>query len=229
MDSGVRVLICGILCLGMILPIKPAYAQDPITEVIKAGIKKAIKAVDLQIQRLQNETIRLQNAQKTIENALSQLKLEEITEWVEKQRQLYAGYYEELWQVKRAITYYRQISGIIQQQLALVEEYKRAYAVIRQDKNFTPDEIDYMSKVYAGILDASMQNLDRLFLIVNSFKTQMSDAKRLELIAGAADDIERNLTDLRRFNNSNAVLSLQRTKDAAEIRMVKMMYGLEER
>jgi hypothetical protein len=146
---------------------------------------------------------------------------------VEKQRKLYADYYEELWQVKQAVTYYRQIHYIIQKQLDLVDEYKRAYAVIRQDKNFTADEIDYMSNVYAGILDASIENIDQLFIIVNSFKTQMSDARRLELIAHTADDIERNLIDLRRFNNSNAILSLQRTKDAAEIKMVKLMYGLQ--
>lgn len=213
--------------LLVFVPLGKAHAQDPIKEVIKAAVIKVIKAVDLQIQRLQNETIRLQNAQRAVENTLSKLKLEQITEWVEKQRALYADYYDELWKVKQAITYYRQINGIVQQQLQLVEEYKRASAIVRRDKNFTPKETNYISQVYAGILDASIQNIEQIFLIVNSFKTQMSDAKRLELIAHAADDIDKNLMDLRRFNNSNTVLSLQRAKDAAEINMVKMMYGLE--
>ena len=34
-----------------------ANAQLAIAEVIKAGIKKVVKAVDLKIQRLQNKTI----------------------------------------------------------------------------------------------------------------------------------------------------------------------------
>ncbi len=38
-----------------------ATAQIAVVEVIKAGVKKVIKAVDLKIQRLQNETIWLQN------------------------------------------------------------------------------------------------------------------------------------------------------------------------
>ena len=65
-----------------------SYAQEGVVEAIKAAIVKVIKAIDLKIQRLQNETIRLQNAQKAIENALTKTKLTEISDWVEKQRDL---------------------------------------------------------------------------------------------------------------------------------------------
>lgn len=73
-----------------------ANAQIAVLEVIKAGVKKVIKAVDLKVQRLQNETIWLQNAQKVLENQLSKLKLTEIADWTEKQKELYKNYYEEL-------------------------------------------------------------------------------------------------------------------------------------
>ena len=43
-------------------------AQFPIAEIIKQAIKKVIVAVDLKIQKLQNKTIWLQNAQKAVEN-----------------------------------------------------------------------------------------------------------------------------------------------------------------
>src|SRR5688572_10980502 len=70
------------LCL-VILNHVVAHAQVPpvpvpILEVIKQGVVKVIRAVDLKIQRLQNETIWLQHAQKVMENTLSKLKLEEI-------------------------------------------------------------------------------------------------------------------------------------------------------
>ena len=45
-----------------------------------------IIAVDLQVQRIQNKTIWLQNAQKTLENEMSKLKLDEITDWVQKNK-----------------------------------------------------------------------------------------------------------------------------------------------
>src|ERR1044071_1348289 len=99
-------LILIIVLIGATAPVQPARAQEPISEIIKAGIKKVIRAVDLKIQRLQNKTIWLQNAQKVIENTMSQLKLNEITDWVEKQRVLYKDYYDELWEVKNVISYY---------------------------------------------------------------------------------------------------------------------------
>ena len=40
--------------------------------------------------------------------------------------------------------------------------------------HFTPDEMEYMGKVYSGIIDASIKNLDQLSIVINSFNTQMS-------------------------------------------------------
>ena len=141
------------------------FAQDPITMIIKEGIKKVIRAVDLKIQRLQNKTIWLQNAQKALENEMSKLKLAEISDWVEKQRKLYADYFDELSKVKEAITTYHVVKDIIDKQKALVGEYKSAWALFRQDENFTVDELDYMSRVYSGILNESLKNLDEVILL----------------------------------------------------------------
>src|SRR5690606_39220737 len=94
------------IVLMVSLPSQKANAQLAIMEVIKAGVKKVIKAVDLKIQRMQNETIWLQNAQKVMENQLSKVKPSEIAKWTEKQKELYSKYYTDLWKVKAAITYY---------------------------------------------------------------------------------------------------------------------------
>ena len=220
-------VMCVLIGCLLILPMEKSEAQIPVLEIIKEGVKKVIKAVDLKIQRLQNKTIWLQNAQKTLENKMQELKLGEISGWVEKQRKLYADYYEELWKVKSAIAYYQKVEDIIEKQVQLVNEYKQAYALFKQDKHFTIDDIDYMGKIYLGIMDESLKNLDQLYLVINSFATQMSDAKRLELINNAGNNIEQNLTDLRRFNNQNVRLSLQRAKDQLEIDAVKALYGLK--
>jgi len=216
------------LCVGFVLLVFSynVQAQDPIALIIKEGITKVIRAVDLKIQRLQNKTIWLQNAQKAIENEMSKLKLNEISDWVEKQRKLYADYFDELWKVKAAITYYQRVKDIIAKQLLLVNEYKAAYALFRQDKNFTTDEIDYMYRIYTGILNESIKNLDQVFLVTNAFATQMTDAKRMEIINEVARKIGQNLTDLRQFNNQNKMLSFQRAAERNEIEVVKKLYGL---
>lgn len=215
------------IVLMVSLPISEVNAQVAVLEVIKAGVKKVIKSVDLKIQRMQNETIWLQNAQKVMENQLSKLKLAEISDWTEKQKDIYSKYYADLWKVKAAISYYQRIKDITTKQVFLVEEYKKAWNLARRDKNFTPQELNYMYDVYTGILNESAKNLDQILLVVNAFKTQMSDAKRLELINEAADRIEVNYSDLRQFNTQNILMSLQRSKSQDQIEEVQQLYGIQ--
>lgn len=195
--------------------------------VVKAAVKKVIKAIDLQIQRQQNKVIWLQNAQKTIENAMSKIKLGEIADWTERQRTIYQKYFEELHKVKTLISYYQRIKAIIEKQTRLVAAYKSAWQMIRQDKNFSAEEIEYIGRVYEGILNETIKNVDQLAMVANSFQTQMSDAKRLEIIAQVDQRVEENYNDLMKFNSENALLSLSRSRGISEIEMVKRMYGLE--
>lgn len=218
-----------VIIMFMLMGLAPvrSEAQTGILEIIKAGIKKVIVAVDLKIQRLQNKTIWLQDAQKVLENAMSELKLTQISDWVEKQRTLYADYFDELWKIKNAISTYQRIKDIIQKQVQLVNEYSKAFALSRQDKNFTSDEIDYMHQVYTGILDESVKNIEEIQMVINAFTTQISDGKRLEIINKASDNIVQNLADLRQFNQENIKTSLQRVKDKNDVDVVKKLYGLK--
>ena len=217
------------VCLLLVgTSVRPAekVAVLPILEIVKAVTKKVIKAIDLRIQRLQNKTIWLQNAQKQVENVLSKLKLDEISDWTQKQKDLYKGYYEELAKVKSIITYYQRIREITKKQTQLVQEYERAWNLFKQDTHFKDSEIQYMERVYTGILEESVKNIDQIFLILDSFATQMSDLKRLEIINKAADQIDGNYDDLTMFNQQNILLSLHRAKTEADVNQVKQFYGI---
>src|SRR5699024_8881270 len=157
-------VMIGIVMMGTITPVNNAAAQNPILKIIKAAVIKVIKAIDLKIQRLQNKTIGLQNTQKALENTLTKLKLDNITEWVEKHRNLYKDYYDELYKVKTIITYYKRIKTIAEMQVKIMEEYKWAWNLFKQDDNFTEAELDYMAKVYSGLLDQSVKNIDQIDL-----------------------------------------------------------------
>ena len=210
-----------ILVMAIFLSVK-AHAQIPIAE-----ITKVIVAVDLKIQRLQNKTIWLQTAQKAIENTMSKLKLNQISDWAEKQRELYADYFDELSKVKEAIATYHRVKDIIDKQTALVNEYKSAWSLFRQDDNFSADELSYMGNVYTGILNESIKNLDQVFLVINAFATQMTDAKRIDIINHAADAVDDNLADLRQFNDQNKMLSFQRAAERGDVEVIKRLYGLQ--
>jgi hypothetical protein len=221
----VRRIVC-LMVLINVLPHYRLYAQDPITVIIQQGIKKVIVAVDLKIQRLQNKIIWLQNAHKVVENSMSKLRVNEIGDWVEKQRNLYQDYFDELWKVKDVISYYHKVKDITRRQLLLVKEYKRAWNGVQGDRHFSPEEIVYMGKVYTGIVEESLKNLEQVIVVIQSFSLQMTDAKRMELINTAAHALSQNYTDLKTFGDQNVQLSLQRSKDTQDITTVKRLYGI---
>lgn len=229
MKARTKLITC-VLCLFLVsTPARPAesIAALPILEIVKAVTKKVIKAIDLRIQRLQNKTIWLQNAQKQIENTLSKLKLREISQWTQKQRDLYKGYYEELARVKSAITYYQRIKEITRLQTQLIQQYESTWNLLRQDTHFSAQELAYMQGVYEGMLRESIKNIDQIFLVLDSFATQMSDLKRLEIINTASDHIQANYDDLILFNKQNMLLSLQRARTSHDVKKVREFYGIK--
>ncbi|HSZ34312.1 MAG TPA: hypothetical protein VK772_13435 [Puia sp.] len=198
-------------------------AQTPWQEIIKA----VINAADLVIQQVQNETIVLQNAEKEITNVMSELDLDDITSWVQKQKDLYQEYYNELATVKELISGYDRLKGLVQMQGRIVSEYESAYNLFKQDKHFTGSELDFMFNIYSGIVDQSLKNLDQALMVVSSLETSMTDAERMNIIENASNSMQKNYDDLRRFNNQNIQLSLKRSQSQEDIESIKQLYGIQ--
>lgn len=211
-----------------VLPEQPANAI-PITvilEVIKAGVKKVIQAIDLKIQRLQNQTIWLQNAQKVLENKLSKLKLGEISEWTEKQRMQYDKLFGELWQVKRIIAQFQRVRDIADMHQQLVREYQNTWGVVSNSGVLGWEEKRVISEIYQGILEESLQNLSHLTGLMTSFTTQMNDADRLASLHRAEDRIRKNLWELRSVNSRN--MRLIQSREQLPLNNLKQNYDLHE-
>ncbi|GAB3659871.1 hypothetical protein GCM10028791_33490 [Echinicola sediminis] len=223
MSRNIKIgLLAGLLCFGAPqMPRTDAAVPAYVLEAIRKGVKKVIVAIDLKIQRLQNNTIWLQNAQKVLENSLNKLKLEEIAEWGERQKQLYGEYYEGLWKVKSVLTQYQKVRDIAHIQGRLVSEYQRAWSIIVTSGNFSPRELRWMEQVYLGILDHSVRNLEQVMEVINAFNLQMSDGERLEIIDRVEKKVKRNLHDLMRFNERNLLINKQRSYAKGEVNTLK--------
>lgn len=223
--QGSRIVHC--LLTMLLLTIGSSLrAQIPILDLINAAAKKVVVAIDLQVQRLQNETIGLQNAQQDLENSMEQTKLTDITGWVQRQKDLYAGYYTELWQIKNAISAYERVTDMISKEARIAEQFKQVGAMIRQDKHFTPEEVGSMTGILTGILKEGAANISQIYLVINAFVSQMGDADRLRIIDEAGSRIDRNYTDLQQFYQRNMLLSLERARDSNDITATRMLYGI---
>lgn len=217
-----------VMVMSITFSIAPTVQSHAIVwVVVKAALVKVIKAMDLAVQRLQNKTIWLQNAQKTLENTLSKLKLDEISDWTDKHKAQYQKYYEELSKVRAVISGYQRVKDMMTQQVRIVASYKKAFELFKQDKNFTADEIAYMTRVYTGMVNESIKNLDLLLSLIRDKDFKMTDGRRLELLNKAADRMDEVLSDIKLFNQQNMKMSLQRAKDQNEVKVLKQLYEVE--
>lgn len=113
---------------------------------------------------------------------------------------------------------YHKIAGIITAQKHIVSEYKSAFRRFGSSGNFSVAELDYLGKVYGQLFNRSLDNLDQLAMIITAGKLRMSDDERLEAIDRIFADTQDILLFLRSFNESAAVLNLQRQREKADVK-----------
>jgi len=217
-----KLLFTGII--GTILLLAPTHrAEAQFGDILK----RIIMAIDLRIQRRQTQTIILQDAQKQLENLMQKTRLGEIADWVEQQKDLYEGYYQELWEVKQALQYYSAVRALIDKQTGLVKGYQQAYGAIMRDGHFSADEIEQIRAVFDGIVRESVSVVNQLHLLIDAFVTQMDDGDRLDMINNLSAGIDRNYRQLQGFSQDMMLLSLRRAKDKNDLKMIKQLYGMD--
>jgi hypothetical protein len=217
-----KLIVITALCLLSIV----THAQFIVGTVLNQTVGRVIRAIDLQVQRLQNQTIWLQNAQKVIENELNQLELNEIAGYSGDQQKLFSEYYNELWQIKSYLSTYQRVKNLTVRQAQLVSSYKQGWNLFHNDSHFSVAELNQMQLVYTGILNDSVKNLEQLVQAISAGKTRMSDEQRLEVINKVSNELDGNYRDLQQFNQQNQMLSFERAKDQNELATLKIYYGL---
>lgn len=190
---------------------QPSQAAIPIAEIIRQAVVKIIVAVDLQIQRLQNETIGLQQVQQKMENVLSESRLEEISSWSQRQKELFGDYYEGLWKVKNVLSQYQRIRDISETQGEMLRAYQKTWNLLISSGQFSVEELNLIQSRYGAILQSSVQNMGQLTELIKSFSFQISDGERLERIHLLDRDMNKNFRDILGMNLQLESLNRQRT------------------
>jgi hypothetical protein len=131
-----------------------------------------------------------------------------------------------LMSVSPGVRNYGRITEIISMQASLISEYKQHSKLFRQSGSFSVSELSYMSNVYERLVSESLDNLEELTNVITANKLRMSDAERIKAIDRLYSTSSDKLQFLRSFNNQGVSLSLQRSKDAADTRTLKQLYGI---
>ncbi len=138
---------------------------------------------------------------------------------------LHQVFLDGLYLVNPEIKRYRRVVDIIQDQVQLVSGYKKAFSQFRNSNVFSEAELDYFARVYSGLLNETVDNMDGLLMVITDSKLRMSVDERLERIDQIYKQMEDKLSFLKVFNRSNKVLAFQRVKEAAELDALKKIEG----
>lgn len=139
---------------------------------------------------------------------------------------LHKAFLDALLEVNPKVKNYYKVARIVDYQIKLLREQQAAYRRFRQQGNFTPEELEYLGRVYGNLLKLSLRNLDELANVVTAEKLRMSDDERLKAIDAIYRDMEEKLTFLRHFNGQASVLSAQRAKDLHDAETIKKLIEL---
>lgn len=138
---------------------------------------------------------------------------------------LHKRFLDGLMAVNPELAKYRRVADIIRYQGYLLTEYRSAYRRFVSGGRFSPQEIDYMNKVYRNLFDRSIENLDELAMVLTANKLRMSDEERLTAIDRIYTDMEEKLVYLRSFNKRTDALDSKREKEIKELETIRKMYG----
>jgi hypothetical protein len=132
-----------------------------------------------------------------------------------------------LLEVSPFVKNYYKVSSIIENQLKIFSEHKAAFNYFKSSGSFNPQEIDYIGQVYARLSKKSADNIESLLMVLTAGVLRMSDDERLSSVDTIHEEIKEELDFLRRFNNQNKILIIQRKKAANDINVSKQLYGIQ--
>lgn len=140
---------------------------------------------------------------------------------------LHKTFLDGLLQVSPAVRKYKRVADIIDFQIKLVKEYKAAYAEFKTGRHFTATEIEYMGRVYGNLFNESLKKLEELAMVITAGELRMSDDERIKAIDRIYEDVMGQYAFLNEFNNSTALLSVQRDNEKREIELMRKIHGLK--
>lgn len=133
-----------------------------------------------------------------------------------------------LLEVSPAVKNYVRIKEIIDAQLSIVREYKNALKQLKGSGEFSLDEINYSEKVYTNLFNHSLDNLQKMIMVITAGKLRMSDDERVRSIDAVWNEVSQQLTFLRHFNNQARILCLQRAREKNDLSTMDQLYDVNK-
>lgn len=140
---------------------------------------------------------------------------------------LHDVFLKKLLDVNPAVRNYYKIGRIVMMQKEVLQHFRSGYAAFESSGQFSPDEIRHFRGTGEHLVRKSTEHIAALTSILTAETFRMSDAERLNAIDHLYDELSAALQFIRGYNNSSALLALQRFKEGKDIERLKSIHGID--
>lgn len=130
--------------------------------------------------------------------------------------------------VSPAVRHYYKVADIINNQIAIVREYKSAFSRFKRAGLFNAGEIAYFGTIYNKLFQQSLDKLNELTMVITDSKARMNDGERLAAIDRIDDAMQDKLDFLRTFDSRTLIQALQRAKASNDNKSLQVLYGINQ-
>lgn len=140
---------------------------------------------------------------------------------------LHKDYFSSLDQISGAVRKDTKITTIEDMERSIFEMNDKALKMVDTSSQLSPDEKGYVRKVWSGLLSDSQDKLNELALLTTSGNYQLTDAERLERIAGIHQDMQSTYSFACSFYNKMTVYAAEKKKETGELQRLSGWYDLK--
>jgi len=138
---------------------------------------------------------------------------------------LHSTFFSSLQSVNPQVRGLAEATEIVALQASIINRTSRTLQSIRQNRWLRADEIDYLSKVYATLLNSALEDVNALADLTTSGKLEMTDGERIKRMQVIDNDMQQQYSFLLNFSDQTDLLVAQRQRDFSDNESIKRLYG----
>lgn len=139
---------------------------------------------------------------------------------------LHRDFFGSLKNVNPHIANSAKVADIIAFQVYIIQNLRRVNTFCKNNKQFTPDEIYYVTKVYRNMLFLSDVNISELLTIIRANETEMKDDERLKRINKLYDDMLDKHAFVKSFDGDVRMIAREREREKRAIETARKQNDL---
>mgnify|MGYP001131681213 CR=1 FL=1 len=140
---------------------------------------------------------------------------------------LHRDFFGSLTNVNPHIANSAKLADILAFQIHIVQNLKRVNDFCKSNKQFTPEEMRYVTAVYTNMIALVNASMAELLMVVQPNQTEMKDDERLTRIQHMYDETREQHAFTKALDDDLRLIAAERQRDSRSLEQVRMYHNIQ--